>query len=130
MDCLAVLTGVLLASLLHIAHAGSVIGFAVTGGASHQAAFAQIGIELVQRGHDFAMLVSSGDTLSQASLARHPYGALKVYKFTGPSHIGTPDWLRKLDRDPQKVLLVPTGIFRCCKVYGLAGKFHGRCLTS
>lgn len=102
-----VLTGLLLASIFNTAQAKSVIGFAVTGGASHQAACAQIGLELVQRGHDFAMLVSSGDTLSQARLARQPYGTLKVHKFSGPAHIGTPDWLRKLDRDPQKVLLFP-----------------------
>ncbi|KAK9838979.1 hypothetical protein WJX74_007115 [Apatococcus lobatus] len=48
------------------------------------------------------MLLSSGDLLSQARLAREPFRGLKLYKFLGPPDIGTDDWLQKLDRNPQK----------------------------
>lgn len=103
MSCLTVLASLLLLSVASTAEAKSVIGFAVTGSTSHQAAVAQIGLELVQRGHEFAMLVSSGAKLSQARLARQPYAALRRYAFSGPPEIGNIDWLLKLDRDPQKV---------------------------
>lgn len=114
MPRLTVVTSLLLLSIANTAQAKSVVGFAVTGSTSHQAAVAQVGLELVQRGHEFAMVLSSGDTLSQARLARQPYAALKLYTFAGPPEIGNIDWLLQLDRAPQKVrLATPLAIFRC-----------------
>ena len=101
--CTSVLATALLFCRPDTLDAKSVIGFAVTGGTSHQSAIAQIGLELIARGHSFAMLLSSGDTLSQARLAREPFKGLKLYKFSGPPDIGTDAWLKKLDRDQRKV---------------------------
>ena len=77
--------------------AKSVLGFAVPGGTSHHATFAQIGLELVDRGYDFTLLLSSLDTLGQARLARPPFSNLKQVHFAGPSGVGTNEALNASD---------------------------------
>ena len=91
--------------------AKSVLGVAVTGGTSHHATFAKIGVELSERGHDFTLLLSSGDTLAQARLAYPPFSDLKQIRYSGPEYIGTNEWLSDLDRDPAKARLGFSGIF-------------------
>ncbi len=75
----------------------------MTGATSHHATFAKLGLELVERGHDFTLLLSSGDTLGQDRLARPPFNELRQVKFAGPEGTGTSDSLSDLDRNPAKV---------------------------
>ena len=89
--------------LLLPAKAASILGFAVVGGTSHQASVAHIGLELLKRGHNFTLLISSADTISQARLARAPFSSIQQLRWSGPSWIGTDAWLRSLPRDPQEV---------------------------
>ena len=96
---------VVLVLLLGSSSAGSVIGFAASGAVSHQAAFARIGLELVERGHSFAMLVSAGDTLTQARFAKPPFQHLRQIYYSGPPELGTEDWLKSLHRAPLKVYI-------------------------
>ncbi|KAK9826069.1 hypothetical protein WJX74_009969 [Apatococcus lobatus] len=56
----------------------------------------------MKRGHNFTMLMSSGDELGQARLARKPFDALRKLNFSGPPDVGTETWLRQLKRDPVK----------------------------
>ena len=84
------------------AKASSILGFAIVGGTSHQASIAHMGIELMKRGHNFTLLLSSEDEVSQALLARESFRAIRKIKFSGPSWIGSWDWLRSIPRDPQK----------------------------
>ena len=90
--------------------AKSVLGFPVTGGASHHATFARLGLELTERGHDFAILLSSGDTLGQARLSQPPFNKLRQIRFSGPVGVGTNEWLNDLDRDPSKASFVSASI--------------------
>ncbi|KAK9825956.1 hypothetical protein WJX74_001057 [Apatococcus lobatus] len=48
------------------------------------------------------MLMSSGDELGQARLARKPFDALPKLNFSGPPDVGTEKWLRRVKRDPVK----------------------------
>ncbi len=92
-----------IACCLRACSAKSVLGFAVTGGTSHHATFARIGLELAERGHDVTLLLSSGDRLAQARLAHPPFDGIKQIRFAGPEGIGTNEWLTDLDRNPAKV---------------------------
>ena len=94
---------VVIGSLINFASAKSIIGFAATGITSHTAAVARVGLELKERGHDFAMLVSAGDVLTQARLAKHPFEEVRQIRYAGPPDLGTVKWLERLDRIPQKV---------------------------
>ncbi len=90
-------------SLINDSTAKAVIGFAGTGAVSHQAAFARVGLELVERGHKFAILVSAGDKLTQARFAKPPFENLRQILYSGPPELGTDKWLSNLERAPQKV---------------------------
>ena len=97
------LAAVILQSAGHC-NAAKVIGFSATGALSHQAALARIGVELAERGHDFKLLVSKHDTLTQARLLKSPFEAVKLMKFNGPADGGDEQWLRDLPRNPSEVL--------------------------
>ncbi len=90
-------------SVLYTAEASSILGFAIVGGTSHQASLANMGLELMKRGHNFTLLLSSEDAVSQARLSRQPFSAVRQMNFSGPPHIGSHDWLMSIPRDPQKV---------------------------
>ena len=96
---------VLLLCLIGNSNAKSVIGFAANGAVSHQAAFARLGLELVERGHNFAMLVSAGDTLTRSRFAKAPFQSLRQILYSGPPELGTDEWLKSLERAPEKVRL-------------------------
>ena len=96
--------------ILGAASGKSVVGFAAIGATSHQSAIASIGLELVRRGHNFTMLLSSGDVLSQARFSHDPFKTLKQLTFSGPPKAGTEAWLNQIKRDPQEasVLQLPS----------------------
>ena len=93
----------LLCAILQGSSAKSIVGFAVPGATSHLAGFGAIGLELLKRGHNFTLLMSSGDEHGQARLARRPFDAVPKRNFSGPLDVGTEGWLRKIKRDPVKV---------------------------
>ena len=83
------------------ARAKSIVGFAAPGATSHIAAFATIGVELVRRGHNFTLLLSSEDTLGQARVARG-FESIDLLSFSGAAGVGSEGWLRGFTRDPKK----------------------------
>ena len=93
----------LIHSLASDSEAKAVIGFATTGATSHQAAIARIGVELVARGHDFALLLSTEDHLTNSRLSHGQFQSVRVVNFTGPAKLGHNEWLNELPRDPQEV---------------------------
>ena len=84
--------------------AKSIIGYAAVGLVSHQLEVAQIGLELTKRGHSFAMLVSSDDSLTQSSLAKPPFREVRQVTYSGAAGLGTNAWRKSLPRAPQQVL--------------------------
>lgn len=92
----------LVTSHLIASEAASILGFAIVGGTSHQASLARIGLELIQRGHKFTLLLSSEDELSHSRLAYDPFSLLNVLNFSGPAGVGTMEWRARLPRDPAK----------------------------
>ena len=93
---------VLLFSHFSALEAASILGFAIVGGTSHQASLARIGLELVDRGHNFTLLLSSEDVLSHTRLAYGPFRSLTVLNFSGPAGVGTQEWRARMPRDPTK----------------------------
>ena len=89
-------------SIVRAVESYSILGFATIGGSSHQASIAHIGLELMKRGHNFTLLLSSEDTASQTRLGREPFSVIKQIKFSGPDDIGTDGWLRRVPRDPEQ----------------------------
>ena len=94
---------IVLYSLARVSAAKSILGFASIGATSHQAVLARIGLELRERGHDFAMLVSSEDALTLARFAQDPFKDLRQIVWSGPAEIGSNQFLNKIPRDPAKV---------------------------
>lgn len=97
-----VLVSLILFGSFVTSRSASILGFSIVGGTSHQAAIARIGLELVERGHNFSLLLSSEDELSHSRLAHNPFGALNVLNFSGPPGIGTQEWRAQIPRDPTK----------------------------
>jgi len=94
---------VLLAFCARWCSASSVLGVATIGARSHTMNVVRIGRELVERGHNFSMLISESDNIGAETLDARAFPGLKIITFRGPPGIGTEEWASGFTRDPQKV---------------------------
>ncbi len=93
----------LVAVRLPTAAASSILGFAMVGTASHQLNMLTLGRELVNRGQEFSLLLSSAETLSREIIKAKSFPGLQVLEFDGPPGIGTKEWAATLPLDPKEV---------------------------
>lgn len=103
--CVRVLLFLLLVCLTCI-EASSILGCATVGARSHHMNVLRIGRELVGRGHNFTMLVSSTDAISLDTVGSRGFPGLHVVQFKGPQTElapGTGRWAASLTRDPKEV---------------------------
>ena len=79
--------------LVDPALAGKILAWTLPGSASHYLNAARLGQELVSRGHDFSMLMSSTELSAQALLQdRHPDLTLQLYQGASEfAKLGTPE---------------------------------------
>ena len=97
----------LLLTLIRCVDSGSILGFAVMAGVSHQLNVLKIGHELANRGHNFSILLSSTDAIGISTVTTNAFPGLGILTFEGPIGVGTEEWASGLSRDPQKVQYLP-----------------------
>ena len=85
-----------------IANASSILAFATVGVRSHQLGMLRIGEELVRRGHQFTLLLSSQELLAkELSIS---VSNITIVTFMGPAGLKTHDWFANIhDKDLHKV---------------------------
>ena len=64
---------------------------------------ARVGHELVNRGHNFTVLISSSDDISQQTFNSRNTPGMQVLTFQGTAGVGTLEWASNLSRDPVQV---------------------------
>ena len=84
--------------------AGSnIAGFGTVGARSHQFVILRIGQELQARGHNFTLLLSSGERLDRDGLGSKAFAGLNIVHFDGPDYVGTTEWFANQPRDVTQV---------------------------